>query len=390
MGGGGGSEGCPPGQTWCPGCTPGTGQCGETCVGLVCPVCAEIATLEECEASPYCHSVFEDPGTCGCATIGCCAHFARCADGDKADCVGASVDCEAMTPFCESPAYVVSAAGTCYEGCVDPKDCAAVCTAPDDGSNCYCYSDADCTGGARCYAEDCATETPGTCRVPPVGGCFGDIDCPTGEACVGGRPSPCNTTIPETIGTCTPVACPEGDCGGSAGPDCTCFDGAGCVAATGPTGSGQCREPDGNCWSCKCAAPDTPIATPSGERALAELRPGDLVFSVDGEQIRAVPVLRINRTPVVNHRVLHVTFENGRSIDMTAEHPLADGRPLSALQPGSELLGGTVLRLHSVPYRHAATYDILPDSTSGAYFASGVLVGSTLKALPADAAASCR
>jgi hypothetical protein len=32
----------------------------------------------------------------------------------------------------------------------------------------------------------------------------------------------------------------------------------------------------------------------------------------------------------------------------------------------------------TVPYAHDATYDILPQSTSGAYFASGVLVGSTL------------
>jgi hypothetical protein len=31
-----------------------------------------------------------------------------------------------------------------------------------------------------------------------------------------------------------------------------------------------------------------------------------------------------------------------------------------------------------VPYLHDATYDILPDSSSGAYFASGVLIGSTL------------
>jgi len=150
------------------------------------------------------------------------------------------------------------------------------------------------------------------------------------------------------------------------------------VAATGPTGSGQCRLPDGTCSACRCAAPDTPIATPDGERFIADLRPGDLVYSVDGVQIRAVPIARVNRTPVVNHRVLRVTFESGRSIEMTAGHPLSDGRPLSSLLPGSELLGGTVRSVSDVPYRHDATFDILPDSTSAAYFASGVLVGSTL------------
>jgi hypothetical protein len=143
-------------------------------------------------------------------------------------------------------------------------------------------------------------------------------------------------------------------------------------------GSALCRADDGTCSPCKCAAPDTPIATPSGERAIAELRPGDLVYSVDGSAIVVVPILRVNRTPVHDHHVLHITFDNGRSIDMTAGHPLADGHPLSTLQPGSELLGGTVTGAVSVPYTHDATYDILPASPTGAYFASSVLVGSTL------------
>jgi hypothetical protein len=137
-----------------------------------------------------------------------------------------------------------------------------------------------------------------------------------------------------------------------------------------------------------CAAPNTPIATPNGDRAIAELSPGDLVYSVDGEAIRAVPIVRINRTPVVDHRVLHVTFDNGRSIDMTAGHPLADGRPLSALRPGSELMGGIVVAVTSIPYTHDATYDILPLSTSEAYFASDVLIGSTLARPPIGRLAS--
>jgi hypothetical protein len=130
--------------------------------------------------------------------------------------------------------------------------------------------------------------------------------------------------------------------------------------------------------ACKCAAPDTPIATPSGDRAIAELAVGDLVYSVDGDEIRAVPIVRINRTPVVNHGVLHVVFDNGRSIDMSAGHPLPDGSPLSTLAPGTELIGAAVVSVTSVPYAHPFTYDILPASSSGAYFASNVLIGSTL------------
>jgi hypothetical protein len=35
-------------------------------------------------------------------------------------------------------------------------------------------------------------------------------------------------------------------------------------------------------------------------------------------------------------------------------------------------------RLTVVPYPHRFTYDILPASDSGTYFAGGVLIGSTL------------
>jgi hypothetical protein len=327
---------------------------------------------------PDCHAVFEDPGTCGCATNGCCARFSHCAEGEKANCVGDQVMCEAMTPFCDNPSYVLAYTGYCYEGCVKPADCAATCTAPEDPSDCACYSNADCAPGMNCYGADCENERPGTCRAAPAAGCFGDVDCPTGQTCIGGHPAPCDTTIADGIGECGVEECSAGDCPGTSGATCTCSDGVDCVAATGQTGSGQCRGDDGTCFACRCAAPDTPIATPTGDRPIADLVPGDLVYSVDGDSVRAVPIARINRVPVLNHEVLHVTFDNGRSIDMTAGHPLADGRELSALRPGSEVFGHTVVAVTTIPYVHAATYDILPRSTSGAYFASDVLVGSTL------------
>ncbi|HEY8946499.1 MAG TPA: Hint domain-containing protein, partial [Polyangiaceae bacterium] len=246
-----------------------------------------------------------------------------------------------------------------------------------------------CGANLHCYSADCANDRPGRCNASPPNGCYGNVDCPSGQTCIGGSLAMCGSTGPDSIGTCGVERCPDGDCPGSSGPTCTCETSGQCVAATGQTGSGQCRNPDGTCSPCRCAAPDTPVATPSGERAMAELLPGDLVFSVDGAAIRAVPILRVNRTPVVNHRVLRVRLESGRSLEMTAGHPLADGRPLSALSAGSELLGGTVLSVASVPYEHDATYDILPASTSGAYFASGVLIGSTLFAGSPSAQARC-
>ena len=86
-------------------------------------VCTLLTTLADCDARSDCHAVFIDPGTCGCGSVGCCAHFSRCADGGKADCKGPAV-CKAATPFCEGPGYVVAYANACYEGCVRATACA--------------------------------------------------------------------------------------------------------------------------------------------------------------------------------------------------------------------------------------------------------------------------
>jgi hypothetical protein len=169
--GSGGAEQCPPGQMWCPGCTPDSGGCGVACTGAVC-TCAQASTFEECEARLDCHSVFEDPGTCGCGLNGCCARFSRCAEGEKVDCSGAQVMCDALTPFCDNPAYVNSYSGFCYEGCVDPKDCAppecpaSDCpSAPGFGPSCTCSDGVRClvasgpSGSGRCRADDGACFT---------------------------------------------------------------------------------------------------------------------------------------------------------------------------------------------------------------------------------------
>jgi hypothetical protein len=86
------------------------------------PGCAALTTLQTCDARSDCHAVFEDLGTCGCGSPGCCAHFARCADGDRASCTPAALLCKAAQPFCEQP-YVVGYVGSCYEGCVRASEC---------------------------------------------------------------------------------------------------------------------------------------------------------------------------------------------------------------------------------------------------------------------------
>ena len=193
-GGTSGASSCPPGEIWCPGCVVGSGACGDACPTVECTDCSMVETLEACEQRTDCHSVFEDPGTCGCAGVGCCAKFSRCADNDLADCTGADVMCEAPTPYCENPAFVNSFSGFCYEGCVDPKDCAPApptpCPSapPVDGAACggdtECYYDACPEGGraiARCSDRHWSVETGTSCAVQ----CSGvGQSCNEGEICL--------------------------------------------------------------------------------------------------------------------------------------------------------------------------------------------------------------
>jgi hypothetical protein len=133
---------------------------------------------------------------------------------------------------------------------------------------------------------------------------------------------------------------------------------------------------------CICASPDTPIATPEGNKPIASLRTGDLVYSVDRGQVTAVPIIRTNRTPVRGHSVVRVVLEGGVVLEISALHPTTDGRTFGSLAAGDRLDGVGIVSATMVPYSHDATYDILPDSDSGAYFAGAVLVGSTLAANP--------
>lgn len=130
---------------------------------------------------------------------------------------------------------------------------------------------------------------------------------------------------------------------------------------------------------CACASPDTEIATPMGARRITELKAGDLVYSVDHGRMVAVPLVRTQRVDVENHHVVRLRLESGARIEMTAAHPTADGRTFGDLRPGQFLDGVAVVESSEIPYQHSATYDILPASDTGAYYANGILVGSTMK-----------
>jgi hypothetical protein len=218
----------------------------------------------------------------------------------------------------------------CGGGCVNPKNdifncgaCGKVC----GGTNPYCDK--------------------GACGTPPC-----DATCEGSELCCG---------------------------------DQCCVEGQLCCDLYGPveTNLPSCTAPvngtcPGGCTACVCASPDTPIATPQGERRIADLAVGDLVYSVDRSAIVAVPVLRTNRTAVHDHHVVRVTLENGAVLEISPRHPTADGRLFGDLHAGDTLDRLTVIKAELVRYARPFTYDILPTSETHTYFAGGALIGSTL------------
>jgi hypothetical protein len=157
-----------------------------------------------------------------------------------------------------------------------------------------------------------------------------------------------------------------------------------CCAEQGPVAiTIGCYDPvNGTCPkhnpNVNCADPETPIATPSGDVPIAQLRPGDLVYSIDHGSVAIVRVSRVSSAQVVHHHVRHVVLANGRALDISRGHPTADGRTFADLEAGDTFFGVDIRGIEDIPYRRSHTFDILPASDTGTYFASGVLVGSTL------------
>ena len=140
------------------------------------------------------------------------------------------------------------------------------------------------------------------------------------------------------------------------------------------------RDPSGPPPCPICLARGTRIATPQGPVAIENMRPGMSVWTTDGSGFRvAGRVLVVGSTPIPpTHRVVHLVLADGRTVDASPGHPLPDGRRLGDLRPGSVVDGADVVSADLVPYGGGATFDLLPSGPKGAYWADGILLGSTL------------
>jgi hypothetical protein len=286
-------------------------------------------------------------------------------------------------------------------GCVDcaPNVDGLPCCSP--GSGC---ATTDPGGGVTCncgddYVWHCGTGSGGTGGGPgcgPNGSCGPGFTC-CGDTCVNPANDihncgACGVTCPGPHPFCNGAQCDMPPCGNQMAPppgtfccgNAFCDDTSLCCEVQqGPAIGPTCYAPVNGtcpmgCPTCVCASPDTPIATPSGPRPIASLRAGDRVYSVNAGRIVDVPIQRTRRITAHAHVVMHVELASGATLEISAPHPTADGRTFGDLSRGDELDGVRIVRVERVPYTHDATYDILPDSDSGTYFAGGVLIGSTL------------
>jgi hypothetical protein len=227
---------------------------------------------------------------------------------------------------------------------------------------------ADCGFNRTCCGDECVS----TYNDPRNCGTCG-VTCASGTYCAAGHCEnvPCSATCASGQTCCGGACCAAGQ---------ICCDPAmqlsGGVVCKDPNAQGTC--PPGCAPLCACASPDTPIATPTGERAIGSLVVGDLVYSAHHGALAVVPVAQVHRTPVKAHQVVRVVLATGRVLDVSAGHPTADGRTFADLAHGGQLDGIAVASARLVPYAYPYTVDILPSSDSGTYVAAGVLIGSTL------------
>jgi hypothetical protein len=129
-----------------------------------------------------------------------------------------------------------------------------------------------------------------------------------------------------------------------------------------------------------CLARGTMIATPTGDVPIETIRPGDPVWTLDrtGRRVAAV-VDEIGSTAVAEgHEVVHLVLADGRAVLASPGHPLVDGRPVALLQPGDHYDGSIVVSVDRMTYDGGRTFDMLPSGPTGAYWANGIRLGSTL------------
>ena len=130
-----------------------------------------------------------------------------------------------------------------------------------------------------------------------------------------------------------------------------------------------------------CLVRGTRIDTPEGPRAVEGLRIGDAVWTIDarGRRVAGTVVAMGSTEAPADHRVIHLTLADARSITASPGHPLADGRDIGTLAIGDVVDGSVIVALESLPYGGGETFDLVASGATGWYYADGIPLASTLR-----------
>jgi len=120
--------------------------------------------------------------------------------------------------------------------------------------------------------------------------------------------------------------------------------------------------------------------------AVQDLRVGMSVWTLDvaGRRVAASVVQVARAYAPTTHQMTRLRLDDGREVFASPGHPTADGRTLAQLYRGDALKDARVVSAERVRYAENYTYDILPSGGAGAYWANGILLGSTLRPHAAD------
>lgn len=131
-----------------------------------------------------------------------------------------------------------------------------------------------------------------------------------------------------------------------------------------------------------CLSSGTLISTPHGMVAVAELRVGDRVWSLDRQGRRILArVLAVGRAQApLGHEVVRVRLADGRTVTASPGHPLAGGRTIGSIGVGDRVAGTRVASVARVAYTMGFTHDIRVSGPTGLYLADGIALRSTIDA----------
>jgi hypothetical protein len=129
-----------------------------------------------------------------------------------------------------------------------------------------------------------------------------------------------------------------------------------------------------------CLGGDARIDTPAGPIRVAELREGMPAWTVDaaGHRVAGAVVRTIRRAIRASHPMIRLALADGRTVTASPGHPTLQGRLFAFLAAGDFVDGARIASITVTSSTEPFTYDVLMNGPTGAYWADGVLIGSTL------------